>query len=94
MVFYKIIQYSIRGKILNIIKSLYNNIKSRVKYNNTLSEAFECHLGVFQGDSLSPLVFSLYVNDLEDYMVLNGYKGIDTGCVKLFLFLYSETEQG
>jgi len=92
MVFYKIIQYSIRGKILNITKSLYNNIKSRVEYNHTLSEAFECHLGVFQGDSLSPLIFSLHVNDLKDYMVLNSCK--DTGCVRLFLFLYSETEQG
>ena len=47
--------------MLNIIKSLYSNIKSRVKFNNTLSETFECHLGVFQGDSLSPLIISLYV---------------------------------
>ena len=73
------IQYGIRGKILTIIKSLYNDIKARVEYNNTLSEAFECHLGVFQGDLLSPLIFSLYVNDLEDYMVLNGCTGIDIG---------------
>jgi len=57
-IIYKLIQYGIRGKISNIIKSLYGNIKSRVKYNNTLSEAFECHLGVFQGDSLSLLIFS------------------------------------
>ena len=99
-IFYKLIQYGIRGKILNIIKSLYSNIKSRVNFNNTLSEAFECHLGVCQGDLSSPLIFSLYVNDLEDYVVLNGCKGIDIGIVKLFLLLYAndivifaETEQ-
>ena len=88
MVFYKIIQYSIRGKILNIIKSLYNNIESRVKFYNTLSEAFECHLGVFQGDSLSPLIFSLHVNDLEDYMVLNGY------CTRMILLYFLKQNKG
>jgi len=35
------------------------------------------------------LIFSLYVNDLEDYMVLNGYKGLDIG-FKLFLLLYAD----
>ena len=89
-ILYKLIQYGIRGKILNIIKSLYSNIKSRVNFNNTFSEAFECHLGVCQGDLSSPLIFSLYDNDLEDYVVLNGCKGIDKGCLKLFFLLYAD----
>ena len=63
------------------------------KYNNTLSEAFECHIGVFQGDSLSTLILSLYVNDLEDYMVLNGCKGRDIGCLNLFLERKRERER-
>ena len=37
-IFYTLIHYGVRGEILNIIKSLYNNIKLRVKHNNELSE--------------------------------------------------------
>lgn len=94
-------QYGVRGKILNIIKSLYTNIKSRVKYQNQLSDSFSCFLGAPQGDCLSPFIFSMYVNDLEEYFTLNGFKGIDTGMLKLLLLLYaddivifSDTEKG
>lgn len=46
-IFYKLIQYGVRGKMLSLIHSLYSNIKSRVKHNNNLSDTFECNLGVF-----------------------------------------------
>ena len=58
-------------------------------------------MGVFQGDYLSPSLFSIYVNDLEEYFILIKYKGIDLGLLKLVLLLYaddivifSESEQG
>ncbi len=37
---YKLIQLGIRGKMFNIIKSIYNNVKTRVKYNNSLVRNF------------------------------------------------------
>jgi len=46
----KLIKLGIRGNIVNIIKS----VKSRVKMQNKLSDAYECLLGVRQGESLSP----------------------------------------
>ena len=52
-IFYKPIQYGLRGKMTPIVKSLYTNVKSRVKNNNELGDNFECFLGVRQGDCLS-----------------------------------------
>ena len=49
----KLIKLGIRGNILNIIKSIYYSVKSRVKMQNKLSDAYECLLGVRQGESLS-----------------------------------------
>ena len=49
----KLIKLGIRGNIVNIIKS----VKSRVKMQNKLSDAYECLLGVRQGESLSPFYF-------------------------------------
>ena len=34
---YKLIQLGIRGNILNVMKSMYNSIKSKVKHGNTLA---------------------------------------------------------
>ena len=36
VLWYKLIQMGVRGKILNIIQSMYNSIKSRVKFDNSL----------------------------------------------------------
>ena len=32
----KLLQYGVRGNILNVIKSMYINVKSQMKYNNTI----------------------------------------------------------
>ena len=40
--------------MLNVIKSMYEDVKSRVKFNNELSEPFDRYLGVRQGECLSP----------------------------------------
>ena len=44
--------------MLNVVISIYEQVKSKVKYNNSLSETFDCYLGVRQGECLSP--FFLY----------------------------------
>jgi len=31
---------------------------------------------------LSPFLFSIYVNDLEEYVILNNFKGINLGLLK------------
>ena len=65
ILWYKLIKIGVRGQMLNIIRFIYNSVKSRVKCNNTLSEAFSCNIGVRQGECLSPFLFSMYINDME-----------------------------
>ena len=52
-------------EMLNIINSMYANIKSCVRYKNQMSEFFSYQEGIMQGESLSPFLFSLHVNDFE-----------------------------
>ena len=73
-----------KGEIINVIKSMYVNIKSRIKYENQLGGQFKCLLRVRQGECLSPFLFSMYVNDLEETFVLQHFKGIEIGMLKLF----------
>ena len=74
----------LRGNILNIIKSMYNSVKSRVKYCNELSSEFECHLGVRQGECLSPFLFSMHLNDIENILIEKGLDGINVQHFKMF----------
>ena len=75
---------------MDIIKSMYEH-EWRVKYNNTLSDDFSWGvLGVRQGESLSPFLFSMYWNDIEEHFILNGFEGIDLDMFKLFLLLYAD----
>ena len=90
VLWYKLIQMGVRGKILNIIQSMYSNIKSRVKFDNIVSDEFSSFLGVRQGECLSPFLFSMYLNDIENVFIQKGVAGFDIGLLKLFLLLYAD----
>ena len=62
----KLIKLGIRGNILNIVMSMYQNVKSKVKFDGEKSDTFACYTGVCQGECLSPFLFSMFINDLED----------------------------
>ena len=90
ILWFKLIKYGIRGKILDIIIAMYKDVKSKVKLNNMLSEDFSCMTGVRQGECLSPILFAMYVNDIEREFITKGADGVDLGFIKLFLLLYAD----
>ena len=51
-------------KMLNMIIALYSNVTSCVKLENSITDEFPCEVGLRQGNSLSPILISLYINDL------------------------------
>ena len=87
---YKLVKLGLRGKILNIVKSMYQTVKSRVKVFNRLGNEFYCSLGVRQGECLSPLLFSLYLNDIEEQFVHSNMDGLEVDMVKIFMLLYAD----
>ena len=63
MVWKKLISYGVSGKVLNVILNVYKSIKSCVMNNGVQSEFFDSHVGLRQGEHLSPLLFALFLND-------------------------------
>ena len=57
----------IKGKCFKVIYNMYHGIKYCVQYNGDRSEFFPCLTGVRQGENLSPFLFSIFLNDLENY---------------------------
>ena len=92
----KLISFGITGKLFNVVRNIYDNVKSCVQLNNNKSAYFNCYTGVRQGESLSPLLFSLYLNDLESFLKYNNVKNLSLSdnvfdnYLKIQILLYAD----
>jgi len=75
---------------------LYERVKSKVVTLQGESHFFECSVGVRQGEKLSPLLFSIYLNDLESVLSEKGVTGVRRHVdeanlyLNLFILLYAD----
>ena len=77
---------------------MYSDIKSCVRVGGACSNLFLCMSGLRQGENLSLILFSLYLNDLHDYFseagVLNGieipFNDDLYTYLKIFVLLYAD----
>ena len=56
---------------------MYRNIKSCVKFANQTSEFFDIYHGVRQGENLSPVLFCMFLNDLNEYLTDQNCLGVN-----------------
>ena len=75
----KLVSCNITGNCLRIIQNMYKKAKSCVKTvnDNKMSNFFESFTGVRQGENLSPVLFSLFLNDLNQFMS-QKYNGLSS----------------
>ena len=61
---FKLWDMGIRGRMWRVIKKMYNVSRSAVLLEGERSDSFGVDQGVAQGCSLSPILFSVFINDL------------------------------
>lgn len=83
---------NIRGKLLNCVKSMYNSVKARVRCGAKLSDIINCTAGVKQGDVCSPVLFSLFINELALDVIEKGRHGVrfSIDVFELFILLLAD----
>ena len=94
----KLLTDSINGKMFRTIYNLYQNIKSCVIYSGKQSNFFNSYCGVRQGENLSPVLFSLFLNDLEEFLDTRHRSGINFNItdneinvyLKILVLLYAD----
>ena len=86
---FKLLKIGIRGKVFNVIKSMYDCVKTSVFINGEKSDSFECKLGVRQGESLSPFLFAMYINDMEE-VLSSDTNGITINDIRVLLLFYAD----
>ena len=80
----------IDGKLLSIIRSMYRDAKSCVKQFGTLSEFFSSDVGLLQGEVISPILFLLFLNDIEMSLQSNASAGIILEQLSCYLLMFAD----
>ena len=77
-------------KMTKSIMSMYKNVKSYIEmYSHNVSgqlifnssEIFNCMNGLREGENLSPILFSIYVNDLKNFLEQCDCEGVFAKCL-------------
>ncbi|KAI5746163.1 hypothetical protein M8J77_000641 [Diaphorina citri] len=87
----KMFNFGISRKVIAMFQKLYGNAETQIRVGNKFSSPQNITKGVLQGDSASPLVFLIFVNDLEEHMRSKGMHGVSiTESTDILLLLYAD----
>ena len=67
-----------------------SKIKSCVRGCNSYSDFFDCAVGLKQGEVMSPLLFSLFIEDLELFLQDNQCCGLSIDDITYILMLFAD----
>lgn len=97
--YYKLIKRGIHGKLLNIIMSMFDKAKCKVKWKGLVGGNIDSEFGVLQGGMLSPKLFTEFLTDLHNYLSAECGVLMSNMVISYILFaddliLCSETPEG
>lgn len=91
LLFMKMFEFGISGKVISVIRTLYEQSRVQIRVEDKLTPVCSITKGVITGDSISPLNFVIFINDLEDYMRRRGVEGVSiTSAIDILLLLYAD----
>ena len=70
---YKLWDMGVNGRMLRVIKKMYESSKSAVLLEGEKSDTFAIEQGMAQCCSLSPILFSVFINDLLKEVEQTGF---------------------
>ena len=71
---YKLAKMGVGKHMFEIIKQQFIHTEASIKYNDKHSRFFPIDRGVKQGDSISPTLFNLFINDIVENFDHKGSK--------------------
>ena len=90
MLWSKLIKLGISEQLLEVLQAMYSTATSSVKlYKYEATHQFPCTKGIRQGCNLSPLLFSLFISDLEKEHIRNA-AGSRLGSTIVNLLMYAD----
>ena len=77
---------------------MYKGIKSQISTNKGSTALFDCNIGVRQGENLSSILFTFYLNNIESFLSTRQVNGVQCDvvtdetliCFKLLILLHED----
>jgi hypothetical protein len=88
--FYKMLNAGIGGNFYRIIKDMYCNTRFAIKKGQYIGPECEMKKGVRQGDSLSPTLFNIYVNDIDSIFGSPDCDPVTINDIKINHLMYAD----
>ena len=73
-----------------VVHRLYGEVKVKIRTSTSIFESFRSDIGVKQGCPLSPTLFYLYIDKLEEWLNSQEGDGIYLGKLVIRLLLYAD----
>ena len=89
---YTLIKEGVHGNFLKVLMSMYSKLKSCIKTPLGITEHFQCILGTRQGCMISPLLFIIYLMELNKMLLNSNCPGIflDNNYPDVHLLMYAD----
>ena len=90
LLFESLLEIGLPSCFVAIIAAMYRKVKFVVKVMGKFSRLVTSHFGAKQGYTLSPKLFSLFVNDLESFMKNNEAPFVSLDWFRLSCMLFAD----
>ena len=85
----KLFTQNVSTKMVRMLKAIYADVRAYIRTSKGLTNTVPCPVGVRQGCIISLIIFTLFLNDLQEYISV-GSHGIDIETIKLFVLLFAD----
>ena len=83
-------EFEVPTKYRIVVYKLYEQVKAKIRTKVGMSECFGSDIGVKQGCPLSPTLFGLYIDKLEEWLNKANGEGIQLADYVIRLLLYAD----
>lgn len=92
LLIHKLKSYNLNSQVVEWITSFLSNRKQRIRLNNSFSDWKQVISGIPQGSILGPLLFIIYVNDIQETCILGSELYLYADDSKLFRYISGEND--
>nr|XP_046485669.1 uncharacterized protein LOC124220588 isoform X2 [Neodiprion pinetum] len=92
MLWGKLQRKGLSSKVIKILQSLYSSVNIRIGNSDGISDPIYITKGVLQGEILSSILFSIFIANLEDFLLKKKYiRGVSINhLVEILLLAYAD----
>jgi hypothetical protein len=84
----KLRRLGVSGKFYELVKHMYKETTSSVKLLNGITNTFITNTGIKQGDSLSPTLFNIFIDDVTN--IFNNCGALNLGETRVNCLIYAD----